>query len=125
MRTLLLTYPDWDITLDSKGDIALAPQEVNGRPVGDAYAQAQDAASAIRLFQGELQYDTEQGIPYWEQILGRLPNVPLMTAYFERAALTVPGVAQARAFIDSVADRRVTGQVQIINSEGVGAAAAF
>lgn len=127
MRTLLLTYPEWDLTLDASGNIALAPTTVDGRDVGDAYAQAQDAASAIRLFQGELLYDTSQGIPYWQKILGKVPSVSLMTTYFEKAALTVPGVVQARAFIASIdnVNRRVTGQVQIMNEDGVGAAATF
>ena len=127
MRTMLLTYPEWDITLDAAGNLALAPTTVDGREVGDAYAQAQDAASAIRLFQGELWFDTNQGIPYWQQILGKVPAISLMTTYFEQAALMVPGVVQSRAFIATIdnANRRVTGQVQIINDRGVGAAASF
>jgi len=104
MKTLLLDVDTWDLVLDQAGNLALA---------SDPYSQAQDAASAIRLFRGELQYDVNQGIPYWQEILGHLPPLALMKAKFEQAALTVPGVISALCVIDSVANREVTGQVQI------------
>ncbi len=115
MKTMLLDA-NWDITLDASGNLALA---------SDPYSQAQDAASAIRLFRGELQYDTAQGIPYWQEILGKLPPIALMKTKFEQAALTVPGVVSALCLIDSIADRDVTGQVQITNTVGKSARARF
>ena len=52
--TLLLTPQTWDLTVDASNNIAVA---------AEPYALAQDAASAIRLFQGEDYYDTTRGIP--------------------------------------------------------------
>lgn len=124
MKTILLT-PDWDITLDKSGNIALAPTLFDGQDVGDAYAQAQDAASEIKLFRGELYYDTNRGIPYWQEILGYNPSVPLMTAKFAAAALLVPGVVASRAFIQNMIDRQVNGQVQITNDLNVAARVNF
>ena len=65
MNTLLLDTVAWDLVLDSNGNIALAQPP---------YATAQDVASAIRLFLGELWYDQTQGVPYWQQFLGFNPT---------------------------------------------------
>jgi hypothetical protein len=110
VRTLLLATDTWDLTLDHLGNIAVAD---------DPYSQAQDAASAIRLFEGELYYDTTKGVPYWVSILGRSPPLALMKAKFVEAALTVPGVVEARCFIQEFTDRMVAGQVQIANDSGL------
>jgi hypothetical protein len=108
----------WDLVVDAAGNIAVAD---------DPYSKAQDAASAIKLFEGELYYDTTKGVPYWNrdnptapgQILGAAPPVGYMRQKFIDAASTVPGVTAAAAFIRSIgADRTVRGQVQITDEEG-------
>ncbi|HEY6030518.1 MAG TPA: hypothetical protein VIU44_08145, partial [Gaiellaceae bacterium] len=99
MRTLLLDRSAWDLVVDASGNIAVAD---------DPYAPAQDAASAVRLFKGELWYDTAKGVPYWDRaanpdnrgaVLGFAPPLNFMRQLFVTAALTVPGVAAARCFI--------------------------
>lgn len=109
MNTLLLDRSTWDLCLDSSGNIAMA---------SDPYSLAQDVASAIKLFKGELWYDTTQGVPYWQQILGQAPPVSLMKAKFVAAALTVPEIVAATCYIQSVTGRVVTGQVQCTDSSG-------
>ena len=116
MNTLQLTVvapgsdpPGWDLMVDNSGNIAMAT---------DGYALAQDAASAIRTFQGEVWFDTLQGVPYFSQILGFSPPVPLMKAYFVAAALTVPGVVSAICYIAAITNRLVTGQIQVRNAAG-------
>lgn len=116
MKTLLLDPGTWDLMVAASRDIAVA---------SEPYAFAQDAASAIRLFRGEDYYDVERGVPYWDQILGRWPTIQLMKAKFVEAALTVPGVVAAQAFIESVEDRRPKGQVQVTDKAGVISAAGF
>lgn len=107
--TLLLDQSAWDLVLDSAGNIALAAPE---------YALAQDVASAVRLFLGELWYAVEKGIPYFEDILGHLPPPSLLTGYIEKAALTVPGVVSAQCIIETFQGREVTGQIQFIDETG-------
>lgn len=114
--TLLLDTATWDLTVDAAGNIAVA---------SEPYSLAQDAASAIRLFAGELFYDTTQGIPYFSQILGQAPPLSLVKAYFVNAAMTVPGVVSAKCFITSWSDRVLSGQVQITDSAGNISAAGF
>ncbi len=116
MKTLLLDVVRWDLTVDVTGNIAVA---------SEPYAIAQDAASAIRLFAGELWYDTRQGVPYWEQILGKSPPLALIKAKLEAAAMTVPEVVSAKCYISSFTNRGIKGQVQITDSRGQTSAASF
>lgn len=109
MNTLLLDRAVWDLVKDASGNIALA---------ADPYAMAQDVASAIKLFQGELWYDTTKGLPYFSKILGHRPPIAYLKAQFIAAALTVPGVVSAQCFIATITDREVTGQVQITDTAG-------
>lgn len=62
METLYLNPTTWDLELTADGDIAYAKAP---------YSTAQSVANAIRLFEGELYYDTEQGVPYFDEVLGR------------------------------------------------------
>jgi hypothetical protein len=109
LKTFLLDVDQWDLVLDASGNIAVA---------SDPYSQSQDAASAARVFAGEVWYDTTQGIPYWSEVLGQLPPISLIKALISNAALSVPGVVTAVTFITSFVARRVTGQIQITNSNG-------
>jgi hypothetical protein len=113
--TLLLDLTTWDLVVDIYGNIAVAKSP---------YSQAQDAASAIKTFQGEVYFDTSLGVPY-SQIIGTLPPLALMKQQFADAALTVPGVETAVVYLSSLADRQISGQVQITNTVGTMSAAPF
>ncbi|GJD63744.1 hypothetical protein [Methylobacterium frigidaeris] len=116
MRSLLLDTVAWDLALDTAGNIAVA---------SNPYAMAQDAATAIRTYQGEVYYNTADGVPYRDQILGQQVPLSLVRAYLEAAALTVPGVVQAQAFFTRLEGRRLSGQVQITGRTGALSAASF
>lgn len=109
MKTLLLAGGDWDLITDSAGNIAVA---------SEPYALAQDVASAIRLFLGELWYNTGPGVPYFSDILGRAPPVQVFKEFMVRAALTVPGVVAADCTIEAFEARTVRGQVTFRDSTG-------
>lgn len=106
-RTLLLDRTAWDLVLDAAANIAVA---------SDPYSISQDICSAIRLFSGELWYDTTQGIPYFSQILGHYPPVEYMRSQFVNAALSVPGVLTASCLFSSLKARALSGQVQFTYS---------
>lgn len=108
-NSLLLDQEAWDLVIDSAGNIAMA---------SPPYALAQDVASAVRLFLGELWFDTAKGIPYFENVLGHLPPVSVLTGYIEKAALSVPGVVSARCIISAFEGREVSGQIQFIDETG-------
>jgi hypothetical protein len=109
MNTLLLDTVQWDLLIDGAANIAMA---------SEPYSLAQDAASAVRTFQGECYYDTTLGVPYWANILGQAPPLSLIKSYIISAAMTVPDVVAAACFISSFTHRTVTGQVQVTNASG-------
>jgi hypothetical protein len=117
MQTMLLDVSTWDLVVDIDGNVAVA---------SDPYSQAQDAASAIRTFQGEVYYDTSLGVPYWPKVLGLAPSLAELKNLFNVAALAVPDVVTAQSFINAIGnDRTVRGQVQTTNSSGQTGAAFF
>lgn len=116
MNTLLLDRSAWDLCVDAYGNIAVA---------SNPYSLAQDAASAIRLFRGELWYDTTKGVPYFENILGKRASVPFMKAKFITAALSVPETKTARCFLNAIVGRYLTGQVQLTSTDDQTAVASF
>ncbi len=102
--TIFLDAKTWDLVVDASGNIARADQP---------YSLAQDAASAIKTFLGEVYYNTALGIPYLTQFFGKRPSLALMKATFTAAAESVPGVASATCVITALSNRAVTGQVQV------------
>lgn len=114
--TLLLNPATWDLTVDINGNIAVA---------SEPYSYAQDVASACRLFKGDLYYDTSQGVPYWQQMLGKLPPIQFIKNAYRTAALSVTGITAANCFITSIFNRVVSGQVQTTDATGTPAVTGF
>jgi len=111
MHDSLYLDPDaWDLTLDAFGNIA---------SVAAPYSIAQDVACACRLWRGEARYDTTRGIPYDTDILGQRPSPPLLSAWYETEAMTVPDVAIAAVLLQySNINRTLSGQIQLTLSDG-------
>lgn len=107
--TLYLDPESWDLEVDAYGNIALA---------STPYAQAQDAASACRLWKGEARYDAERGIPYPSEVLGQQPPPRVLAGWFEIEAETVPGVGSTRAVLQYEPGRRLGGQIQLTLEDG-------
>ena len=107
MTTLFLNPKTWDLALDAEGNIAYAIEP---------YAKAQDVASAIRLFKGELYYDTEKGIPYFDETFGKKQSLALYQYRLEQAALSVSGVVSAKATIESREGRIVAGAISFTDN---------
>ena len=109
--TILLDTATWDYTVDAAGNWALA---------SEPYSYAQDVASAIRLFNGELYYDRSQGVRYKTKILGQSPPLTVFQELMVQAALTVPGVVSAECIVTSYdfATRDLQGQVQFKDVNG-------
>ncbi len=116
MKTLLLDNSNWDILLDAGGNLAIADAP---------YQLAQDVASALKLFSGELFYNTANGIPYLSTILGFAPPLTVFQEYMVRAAMTVPGVVAASCTITAFENRAITGQVVFTTDTGLQAQVSF
>lgn len=109
MKTALLDTMKWDMVLDAAGNLAIATEP---------YQYAQDVASALRLFLGELRYDTTKGVPYFTDVLGESPPPGFFQTLMERAALTVDGVVSATCTIESAEGRTVKGSVTFTTVTG-------
>lgn len=111
MKTMLLDVSLWDLVLDSGRNIAVAQAP---------YQLAQDVASAIKTFLGEVWYDDTLGVDYFGQVLGKTPPLAILQALLVKAALTVPGVVSAQVVINSFdrSTRTVAGQVLFVDSTG-------
>jgi hypothetical protein len=114
--TIYMNPTSWDLDVDADGDIAVA---------AEPYALAQDAASAIKTFQGEAYFDTTIGVPLRQEILGQSPSTALIKSQLQAAAEAVPGVASAEVFITGIAGRVVQGQVQVKSTSGATSSATF
>ena len=116
MRTLLLDRTTWDLCLDASGNVAVA---------SEPYALLQNVATTARLFRGELWYDTRQGLPYFEQVLGHAPSRQFLRNLYERAARLVVGVVVARCYFTGFEKRQLRGQLQVTDANGVTHAVGF
>lgn len=124
MKTWLLDTITWDICLDANGNWAIAEPP---------YALAQDVASAVRTFLGEVWFDDTLGIDWFGQFLGHTPQLTVLQEAIVNAALgAVPQTADvyvksAVCVIQSFdpATREVVGQVQFIDSNGNSGAVAL
>lgn len=111
MHTLLLT-DDWDLTLDSAGDIATTT---------GAYSIAQNVANAVRLFTVDAWFNPERGIPHFAIDLARMPALSVFRSRVLAAARGVDGVADAAVTITGVNERNerlLTGEITIRTTTG-------
>lgn len=115
-NTLLLDQTAWDLVLDASGNIALA---------GEPYAIAQDVASAVRTFINECWYDTSQGLPYFQNILGQLPPPSFLRKKITDAAMTVPNVVSVDVVFVTFEGRKLSGQIKIIDTTGTESGVTF
>lgn len=58
----------------------------------------QDLYISLRMFKGEWFLDREQGIPYWQSILGTKTPVAIVSQIFRRAIRSRPGVKSVDSF---------------------------
>jgi hypothetical protein len=70
------------------------------------------------LFLGELWFDTTQGIPYFQLILGKLPPAQIVRQLYITAAESVTGIASANMFFSSFDKRVLAGQIQATSNDG-------
>ena len=118
MNTLLLSNSPvanppssspWDLMVDGNNNIAV---------VSGPYALAQDVASAIQTFQGEVYYDTTQGLPYLSDVMGQPYAPSILQPALNAAAPSVPGVLAAKTNISTFVNRRASGVIDITDATG-------
>ena len=99
-----------DLCLDSSGNIAMCTTP---------YSLAQDAGCGVATVLGECYYDTSLGIPYQTQDLGYNVPIELLRAQMVAQAMLTPGVVAAQVFFSGIANRVLSGQLQVTDVNGV------
>ena len=100
----------WDITLNGDGKIAVT----NG-----AYAIAQNASNAVRLFTNDAYFDAQKGIPHFDIELGHgIESIPILESEMQRAMLEVEGVSDAVAVVEVDSNRIAGGNAYVTLTGG-------
>jgi|SRR3990172_2625271 len=79
-----------DLALDSSGDLAFEDGDLV--LLDGTEAIAQHLAIRFRFFLGEWFLDQRIGMPFYQKILVKNPNLALVRSLFNRAALDTPGI---------------------------------
>lgn len=85
-----------DLKLDTNGDLELGADDLV--LVEDLDAIAQHLAIRFQFFRGDWFLDTRAGIPYYEQILRKAPDLNVVRSLFREVVLTTPGVLSINSF---------------------------
>ena len=93
-RSLFLN-DNWDITLDSSGDLATTA----GR-----YCDAQNVANATRLFTHDAFLAQQKGIPHFSIDLGVIPSLSEIRSWYRKAAMGVENIQSATIDITAIDD---------------------
>lgn len=119
--TLALTA-SWDLDLDDQANLATVGDATAGEvQTGPGMRLAQDVATRLRAWRGEVWFDTEQGIDY-PRYLGQAPSLVQLRADCQSEALLVPLCATALADLAlSRTDRQVGGTIYLSDLTGFAA----
>lgn len=114
MKTLTQTTADtshvYDISLTSVGDFQFST---------DKSAYGMILEDAIRTLEGEMQLDTERGIPYQRTIWQSSKNLAVWEIYVREAVNKYPFVVNIESLITSVNDDGVmTYSMTILTDDG-------
>lgn len=114
--TLMLDN-SWDITLTGDGKI---------KTTSGAYAIAQNASNAVRLFTNDAYFNARKGIPHFDVELGHgVSSVPVLETHMKRAMMEVEGVEDAIAIVTIEKNRIAGGNAYITLTDGETAKISF
>lgn len=93
-----------DFGLDSDGD--MYADDLGLVLTGDAPGVLQQTNLRLRFFKGEWFLDDERGMPWWQRILVKNPDVVEIEGYFRDAILSVRGVRELTYLASSYTDAK-------------------
>lgn len=128
MKTLPLdwnpTSPTyWDLTLDgARNWTAISSETIDdqNQPIGEAKYAAQTVANSVRQFVNDAYYFKNEGLPYFENVLGEKPPQALVEAYIRQRAEIVPlttAIEILQYNYDS-ASRVISGDIRVYTVNG-------
>ena len=124
MKTLPLSWDKddyWDLVLTNKNWTAIDSETIEpdtGAHIGEARYCAQTVANSCRMFRDDAYFFPQEGVPYFENVLGKKPPQSLVYAYLREAGFLVPLVRQLNILNYKQANRVITGQIRITTENG-------
>ena len=121
MDTLALDIGAWDLSCDVYGNLRTFGDATPGDQTGPGMRLAQDVATRVRAWRGEVYFDTTQGINY-SGYLGGPPNLTVLQSAFNTEALKVPLCASALSDFTFTGgrSRQLGGTVYVSDTAGNG-----
>lgn len=104
MITWALKSDSWDVYTDEVGNIALK---------SDSARLAQDVASSVRVFTGELPFDITRGVDYNKPDTNR----DLLNHQINEQARLIEGVKSSIVVFEKLKDRKLKPVIYVINEE--------
>jgi hypothetical protein len=108
--TMALSAPGktdpWDLALDGSGNLFT---------LSGANALAQDVASAISTFYGEVYYSASVGVPYLSRVFGQSYSPSIAAHLIKKQAAAVPNVSSVKVVLNSFVNRQLSGTVNFID----------
>lgn len=105
MITWALKDDSWDLYVDQVGNLAT---------VSGNLRLAQDVASSVRVFKGELPLDIERGVEYNKPDTNR----QILNDQMNKQARMINGVRNSVVVFEELRDRRLKTVVYVTNTEG-------
>lgn len=126
MRTLPLSWDTennyWDLVLSSSRNLDAIDSNTldshTGAHTGEAQYCAQTVANSCRMFRNDAYFFPQEGIPYFENVLGKKPPRSLVYAYVREASFRIPLVKNITLLNFNRVDRILSGQIRITTQNG-------
>lgn len=105
------------IKIDSNGDIALEKNDVVLLTGKDEIAQV--LKQELRVFLGEWFLDTREGVPYYQDILKKAPDIGRIDAVLKNRILSSPGIVELLEFQVELNQRNLELVFKARSTEGI------
>ncbi len=107
-----------DLLLDTTGDLKVEGNDLVIARGADAIAQ--DVAQRVKMVRGDYFLDLDKGLPYFEDVFVKNPNLPAFRAELREAILEAPGVKDVLeiAFTEDKAERTLTVDIRASTDVG-------
>ena len=103
---------------DSDGNVIVDPVTHDIRTVDGVKAYAVVIGNAIRTVRGELQLDTERGVPYFETVFKSVNGIDIWKNDVRKRVLEFPFVKSIDSFDVSYANRKLEYTMRLTTDAG-------
>jgi hypothetical protein len=106
-----------DLAIDTSGDIKVTEGDVSRTTGIDAIRQHLEIR--LRAFRGEWFLDERIGVPYFDNVFKKNPDLTVLNAVFTKAILDTPGVNSLNSLTFELVGRQLNISFSALTDEGV------